>query len=54
MMIEEVKCSQFGIGCLLFKTSQNLKLLEDCEAPTFSIDPKLILDWTKVIHSVTI
>jgi hypothetical protein len=50
MMIEEAKCSLFGIRYLLFKTSRNLKPLEDCAAPTFLIGPKLILDWTKVIH----
>ena len=42
MMIGEAKCSLFGIRYLLFKTSQNLTPLEDYEAPTFSIDPKLI------------
>ena len=54
MMILEVKWSLFRIRCLLFKTSRNLTQLEDCEAPTFSIDPKLILDLIKAIHSVAI
>lgn len=50
MRIEVVMCSLFEIKYLLFKTSRNLKPLEDCAAPTFLIGPKLILDWTKVIH----